>query len=347
MQKKMNKKIILISAIVLIVLLVLGGYYLLLNQPMPQEPKNYTGPTEKIVFGVETSLLPSLVWIAENQSYFSEQGLDVEIKEFDSGRNALKTMLEQGNLDMVTVAQTPIMFNSFNKNDYAIIGTMVTSKKDVKILARKDKGINKPEDLKGKKIGTTKGSTGHYFLSLFLSYNSISISEVDVLDFKATELPQAIANGSVDAISTWEPNIYNAKKQLGEQAIFLSDKEVYREDFYFVSNKNFIKNNSYALERFLKAIKKAEEFIQKNKTESINIVSKRLKLDKEFTTSVWDDFNFNLFLDQTVFSTLEDEAKWAILNNLTNATEVPNYLNYIYPDALKKVKPEAVTIIGE
>jgi hypothetical protein len=43
--------------------------------------------------------------------------------------------------------------------------------------------------------------------------------------------------------------------------------------------------------------------------------------------------------------TLEDEARWAIKNNLTSATEVPNYLDYIYFDALDEVKPEAVGII--
>ncbi|GAG04257.1 unnamed protein product, partial [marine sediment metagenome] len=30
---------------------------------------------------------------------------------------------------------------------------------------------------------------------------------------------------------------------------------------------------------------------------------------------------------------------------LTEATKVPNYLNFIYLDALEEVKPEAVTII--
>ena len=32
-------------------------------------------------------------------------------------------------------------------------------------------------------------------------------------------------------------------------------------------------------------------------------------------------------------------------NRLTRKTKVPNYLNFIYIDGLKAVKPEAVTII--
>lgn len=113
-------------------------------------------------------MLPSLVWVAEHEGYFKQVGLDVEIQEYPSGKTALATMLETQKLDMVTAAQTPVMFNSFSRDDYAIMATMVHSDNDSKVLARKDHGIQSPADLRGKKIGVTKGSTGHFFLSRFL-----------------------------------------------------------------------------------------------------------------------------------------------------------------------------------
>jgi NitT/TauT family transport system substrate-binding protein len=42
---------------------------------------------------------------------------------------------------------------------------------------------------------------------------------------------------------------------------------------------------------------------------------------------------------------LEDEARWAISNKLTDRTDMPNYLNYVYLDAIRSVAPSAVTII--
>ncbi len=139
------------------------------------------GPLEKITFGGETSILPSAVWVAENKGYFQEEGLDVRIKEFGSGRTALATMLNEGNLDMVTVAQTPVMFNSFDRNDYVIMAAMVYSDNDVKILARQNKGIKSPSDLKGKIVGITKGSTGHFFLGLFLTHSGLMLSEIKTI----------------------------------------------------------------------------------------------------------------------------------------------------------------------
>ena len=41
----------------------------------------------------------------------------------------------------------------------------------------------------------------------------------------------------------------------------------------------------------------------------------------------------------------QDEARWRIENKLTDQTMVPNYLDFIYIDALQAVKPEGVTLI--
>ncbi len=338
----MSKKI-LIGIIIIAVVVILGiGLY----RSIQKQPEKYTGDIKKeIILGCETSLLPSAVWIAENKGYFQEEGLSVKIKEFGSGRTALRTMLNEGNLDMVTVAQTPVMFNSFSRSDYAIIATMVYSDNDVKILVRQDKGIIDPSDLIGKKVGITKGSTGHFFLGLFLAHNGLELSEVETIDLEATDLPQALGEGRVDAISTWEPHILNAKSLLGEKVLLLPGEGIFREDFYFVPNRNFMENNPEILKSFLKAIEKGEEFIQKNREESIDIVCERLKLDKELTASIWSDFNFELMLDQTILITLEDEARWAIREGLIDKKEIPNYLDFIYMDLLENVKPEAITII--
>ena len=301
--------------------------------------------TKEIILGCETSLLTAPVWIAEKKGYFQEEGLNVKIKEFDSGKASLAAMLNNGDIDICTVAQTPIMFHSFNRNDFVIIAAMVYSDNDVKVLVRQDKGIKEASDLKGKKVGITKGSTGQFFLDMFLTYKIVLPSELETIDFKPPKLPQALVDGRVDAICTWEPHILRAKKLLGKKALILPSQGIYREDFYFVANKSFVNNNLETLKRFLKAIEKGQNFIRENKEESIKFVSQRLKLDKEPTALIWGEFAFRLILDQAILMSLEDEARWAIRERLTDKKEIPNYLDFIYMDALEQVKPEAVTII--
>lgn len=302
---------------------------------------------EKIVLGAETVPHSSPVWIAEYKGYFREQGLNVEVKEFESGRTALRSMLNAEGIDIATAAQTPVVLNSFSRNDYAIVAGMVYSDNDIKMLARQDRGINAPADLKGKTVGVTAGSSGHFFLGLFMAYCQMRASDFKTMDMEPARLSQALIEGQVDAIATWEPHIYKTRKNLGDKAFLLSSGGIYRTDFYFIARKEFIRSRFDGLKRFLRAIEKAEGFIRKNNKEAMDIVVQRLKMDRETLNETWDGFQFALFLDQSILTSLEDEARWAIRNRLADATKVPNYLGYVYADALKAVKPEAVLIAGE
>ncbi len=148
-------------------------------------------------------------------------------------------------------------------------------------------------------------------------------SEIETIDVKPSELPQSLVKGRVDAICTWEPHILKAKELLGKKASVMPSKGVYREDFYFVANRKFMKNNPETLKKFLSAIERGEEFIRRNKKESINIVSQGLKLNRDLTALIWLEFNFQLLLDQTILISLEDEARWAIKRGLQTRKKFP------------------------
>jgi len=164
----------------------------------------------------EMSLLPATVWVAENKGFFKKHNIKLTIVEYDSGRNALESMLKDDSINISTVAQTPVVFNSFKNEPYVIFATMAYSLDDIKVLARKDHKISKPIDLKGKKIGATKRSTGHYFLEGFLSHYGYDLNDVDLKDINASHLKDKLESGEVSAITSWEPHISNAEKTIGK-----------------------------------------------------------------------------------------------------------------------------------
>ncbi len=332
---------LLLGGLVVLAALAIGGYFWW-TEP---QPTKYSGPVEKVTIGVEASLLPTAVWVAENKGYFEEERLDLTIKEFDSGKASLIAMLNGEGIDISAAAPTPIMFNSFGREDFFIFGTFAYAYEDIKVIANKDSGIKIAEHLKGKKIGTLMGSTGQFFTEIFLVYNSISSSDVEMVDIAPSDLPEALNNGQIDAQVIWEPHGTTARDLLGDKAIRLPSADVYKTTFNFLTMKNFANENPEVLERFLRAINRATDFINNNTNESQEITAKRLNLKKEDVALHWDDFTFELSLDQSFLINIEDEARWAIGNELTDKTEVPNYLDYIYIDALESVKPEAVTVI--
>jgi NitT/TauT family transport system substrate-binding protein len=237
------------------------------------------------------------------------------------------------------------MFSSFDRQDFYIFATFAYAYEDIKVIAHRGTGITTAADLKGKIIGTPAGTTGQFVTEAFLIHNGLLSSDVEVIDISPSELPDALKNNRVDVIVIWEPHAYNARNLLGQDAVRLPSSDIYRTTFNFMVMRDFAQAHPEVLNKFLRAIDRAIDFIAKHKEESQTIVAERLKLDKEVMTTIWDDVIMEIFLDQSLLITLEAEARWAIKNQLTNRTEVPNYLNYIYFDALEEVKPEAIGII--
>ncbi len=320
--------------------LVVWSYFIFVGK---EATEKYIGPIKKVTFGSSTTHKIAAVFVAKNKGYFKEEGIDLEIKKFGSGKASFEAMLK-GDVDISAVADTPIVFASFNRDDFYIIAGMYTSYDD-KVIARKDKGINSVADLRGKKVGLTKGTNAQFLLDLLLIYNQIPSSEVEVVDIKPKDLVTAMENGDVDAISAWEPIPFEAEQALQGKTIKILNEEFYRKTFYFALQKNFARDNPGVVKRFIKAIDRANIFLRENENESQTIVVEALNLDKEAVVRGWKEGKFTLFLDQALMVSLEDQARWAIKNKLTDATKGPNYLDYIYFNALEAVRPQSMTII--
>lgn len=307
--------------------------------------EEYGEEVEKASIGISaTSLLSALIHIAQEKRYFLEEGVDVEIKGYSAGRFAFQAMLD-GEVDISTVSDPNIVVQSFERNGFAAFATIVDSADHVKVLTRQDAGVSDPADLRGKKVATTIGTTAYFSMVSFFVFNNLALEDVEIIDLTPEEMVEAITNREVDVIFTWEPNIMEAQENLGEEAHILPNESGYAATFSLASKMDLINKNPEMLEKLIKALIKAEEFARQNEQESIEIVAVAVDKDKQDIGTLWGNYNFRISLDQTLILTLETEARWAINNGLVNPTRVPNYLNYIYVDALEAVKPEAIAII--
>lgn len=112
-----------------------------------------------------------------------------------------------------------------------------------------------------------------------------------------------------------------------------------------VSRGDWITGHPELVTRFLNSLAQAEEYIINHPDESKAITQKRFKFDRASIESVWQVHHFSVSLDQSLITAMEDEARWMIKNKQTSEKQVPDFMNYIYIDGLKAVKPEAVNII--
>ena len=95
----------------------------------------------------------------------------------------------------------------------------------------------------------------------------------------------------------------------------------------------------------LRALVRAEAFVRENPAEAQKNVADFSGVDIGIVRDIWADASFTVSLDQALILALEDESRWAIDAGLIGARKVPNYLDFIYFDGLKSVKPGAVRIL--
>jgi len=222
---------------------------------------------------------------------------------------------------------------SIDKVDYAFV------------IGRKDHGIEKVSDLKGKKIGVVRGTILEFQLGRFLELNGVNPADVTLVHGTLPQSASAIANGDVDAVMSIPPFTTSIQKQLGANAALWSAQNI--QPFYalVLADNDWIKQHPKTVERFLMAMKQAEEFIINHPDEAKDILRKKLNFSDEEIGRVWSENQFSLSLDQSLILAMEDEARWMIQNNLINETTIPDFPDYLYLNGLQVIKPEAVNII--
>jgi NitT/TauT family transport system substrate-binding protein len=163
---------------------------------------------------------------------------------------------------------------------------------------------------------------------------------------KGKKLPEVFAAGEIDAFSMREPYISQARELVGaENVVIFAKPGLYLKSFNLVATNDLIRTKPQVIEKALRALIKAESFASSQKGQAISIMSQRLKIEEAALGSIWPEIDLRVALGQALLVGLEDEAQWAIANELVEFKEAPNYLDFIHLDALKAVKSNAMSII--
>ncbi len=306
-------------------------------------PGYNSGKAETLTVAAVPTELNALVYIAENQKFFVRNGLQVNLKDYDSGATAAAGMLN-GEGDIALAAEFPIVRQVFNKKDIISFGT-VTKYENTYIIWRNDSGIQTIQGLKGKRIGVTLQTISEFYLGRALELNGLNIQHVTLVDIKAPESEKTFVNGKVDAVATWEPWVHQINQRFGKEATTMPLQSGQYAYWNLVSTTDWIKKHSNILNRLMKSLVQAEDYISAHEAETKAIVRKRMNFDAPHMDVIWPRYQFSLSLDQSLVTAMEDEARWMIKNHLTNEKVVPNFTNHIYGGALKAIRPEAVKTI--
>ena len=304
---------------------------------------DYSRRVEIVTIGTTPIELNALIYVADEQKFFTNNGVRVVFKDYDTGVAAVNGLLK-GEVDIALTTEFVIVGKSLQKQDVLDLATTDKSMLFY-IIARADRGINSTADLRGKRIAVPRQTITEFYLGRMLELNGMRIQQVTMVDTKASDPAGTIAGGDVDAVVTWEPYVTQIRQQMGNGVITWPVQSGQVSFWSVASTPGWIKQHPDLVRQFLKSLAQAEEYIIHHPVEAKKILQKRLKLDDTYIATVWSQNQFSLSLDQSLIAAMEDEARWMIKNNLTSEKQIPDFVNYIYVDGLKTVKPGAVKII--
>jgi ABC-type nitrate/sulfonate/bicarbonate transport system substrate-binding protein len=325
-------------------LVVLGGLAFWYWDSPVQSRRLFAGPVEKISISTSADAKSALLFIAEHEGYFGNNGLEVTLKILQSGKMGCE-LLKAGNIDIANAADFVLVSEVFAGTKSLRCLGAIAAADDHQVIARKESGILTPGDLRGRRIGVPHGTSAEFFLGRFLAFNNLGLREVEVVDVNASDMEDALAHDNVDAVMVWEKWADALKKRMANQVVSWPGQGGQKYYWLLMTTDALVKARPGVLERLFNALDQAEIFLKSHKDASIEIIARRISCAPAIIKDSLIRSTYGLSLDQTLFIMMEDEARWMIKNSLTGQARVPNYLDYINAEALARINPQAVSVI--
>jgi ABC-type nitrate/sulfonate/bicarbonate transport system substrate-binding protein len=243
----------------------------------------------KIVVGlssVNVAFLP--VYVAEDKGFFKSEGLDVLLVLFNAGATNLQALIGgdvqiMGSAFVETIGGRAAGVDV--TNFWGICNLMpfqLYSQPDFKSM----------KQAKGKRFAISRfGSLTDFLTRATLRHFGIDPKEVTILQIGSTPARfAALTAKGVDASIVWFPVTEIAKAQGYNKLLDL--KEVFPEWPYetFAAKESYLAKERDQVTKFLRAYQRGVKYTLDNKSESVKIIQKHVKMDPAYAPAGYDEY---------------------------------------------------------
>jgi sulfonate transport system substrate-binding protein len=203
----------------------------------------------------------------------------IEWSEFPAAAPLLEALNAEA-IDTGIVGDAPFTFAV--ASGAPIRGIMATRQDQggLAILVRPDSPVRSLEDLKGKRVGTGRGSVGHQLVLAALEDAGLPKNALTLNFLLPAEAKAALTSGSLDAWSTWEP--YTSQLVLSGEARIVRDGQGITPGLGFqAAHIDSIRTKRGELEDFVRRLAKARVWGTANHASYAETWSKLIGLPKE------------------------------------------------------------------
>ena len=282
------------------------------------------------------------IYAAQEFGFFDQEGVRIQAVECRFGKECLQKLVD-GKAELATVADLPLVVAAFSNQSYTILSTLNTNRSDTKVVIRRSAGANSARDLVGKRVGTLLGTTAQYALDSLLWYDGVDPASVNLIDMPLSELQPALLERRIDAVAVFEPWASQISTALGTDAVAFDMRRIYKQTWNLIASPSLTVSRKRELVSVLRALRRANKWIASEPAAAKALLRQRLGISAELVEESWSSLTFALSLKQSLLTTLEIEARWALGLGLVQGKQ-PNFLDYVDPSHLRVVDKSAVTL---
>ena len=286
---------------------------------------------------LHTVAVDGQIWTGVDRGSFDKQGLDLELRQFNTGLEIFQALIG-GSLDVLATGAVLSNFPARGQGKVFLINDIEVA--TAQLWVRQDQGIKSFEDLKGKRIATATGTTAHVFLDTALRANKVDPKEVELLNQTMPAAVTSFISGAVPAVALWVPfNIAVRDKVPG--AVKLADASAYYPQAAIIGGwaaaNAYYDANQETLGKLIKGWGEANDYIIANPDAAIEALQKahysqtplsdiqeQFKAQKMFTSRDWK----RLYTDGTVTNWLQQTTNFFMANaNVKDFTPASKYFD--------------------
>lgn len=276
---RIKKLIALLCAITISALLLAGC-----GSKQESAPAASGKPADKIKFNI--GFLPAvgdvLFFVAKEKGYLAEEGLDAELFQFTNSGEGLNAV-RSGKLDAGAFGTSAPQAFIAKGAPFVAIGGMQSEGHAIIAKPENAERFKTLQGFVGAKVATVRLATGDAVWRSALTKAGIDWKtqvELQELDSPASVL-EAVKKGTADVGNVWVPFSEMAEQQglkiVGWSSEYMKNHVCCR----VVATQEQLNGNREAYVRLSRALIRAHDFYLQNQAETVDIISKYVKLDKE------------------------------------------------------------------
>lgn len=256
------------------------------------------------------------LFVSEAQDKFKEQGLNVKTMTMSTGSGVVSA-IASGDIEIGYVGIAPALQGISEGVPIKIVGAVNLGGSGIVVDPKSN--IMNTTDLKGKKVATPGVSSIQQVLLIYqLQKYNLTASDVDISSIDIYMLPSTLASEKVDAYIAYEPYVSLAPyRNIGNVLMYSDEIMLEHPCCVIIARQDFIDQKPQELQKFLDIHKNSTEFVNSNKNETAQLISKQITTNTELE---------EIALSHVVFVSQVDESFQEKVINFMNLELQMGYL---------------------